>query len=75
VQARFELIHLTEHVHPDYATPVYLVQFAIDGHISPPFWATKKDRMEMGEDAWFDNLKIEAQAALAECGPARALTN
>jgi hypothetical protein len=73
--ARHELIHLTEHVHPDYQTPIYLVQFAVDGKVSPPFWSTKKDRVELGEDAWFENLKLEAEAALQQNGPARALTN
>jgi hypothetical protein len=75
VAKRFELIHLSEHVHPDYATPIYLVQFAVDSQVSPPFWATKKDRMEMGEDLWFENLKLEAEGALSQCGPSKALTN
>lgn len=70
-----ELIHLSEHVHPDYSSPVYLVQFAIDGHVSPPFWSTKKARVELGEDAWFQGLKDEATAALADNGEAKALTN
>jgi len=75
VQHRFELIHLSEHVHPDYQTPIYLVQFAVDGKVSPPFWSTKKDRVEMGEDLWFENLKLEAEGALVQCGPSKALTN
>jgi hypothetical protein len=74
--ARYELIHLSEHTHPDYSTPIYLVQFAVDGKVSPPFWSTKKARVELGEDAWFEGLKSEAEAALLENGPAnRALTN
>lgn len=70
-----ELIHLSEHVHPGYATPIYLVQFAIDEKVAPPVWTTKQARVELGEDAWFENLKLEAQAALMESGPARALAN
>ena len=73
--ARHELIHLSEHVHPDYQTPIYLVQFAVDGQPSPPFWSTKKARVELGEDAWFEGLKMEAEAALLQNGPSRALTN
>jgi hypothetical protein len=68
MQSRHELIHLSEHVNPDYPCPVYLVQFAVDGKPSPPFWSTKKARVEMGEDAWMESLKLEAEAALAENG-------
>lgn len=75
VEHKFELIHLSEHVHPDYTTPIYLVQFAVSGKVCPPFWSTKQSRVELGEDMWFENLKLEAEAALAASGPARALTN
>jgi hypothetical protein len=75
VNKRFELIHLSEHTHPSYAVPVYLVQFAVNGQVSPYFWASKKDRVELGEDAWFENLKLEAEGALQQCGPSRALAN
>jgi hypothetical protein len=75
VQHKFELIHLSEHTHPGYLTPIYLVQFAIDGQVAPPFWSTKADRVQSGEDAWFDGLKLQAEGALAECGPSKALTN
>lgn len=72
---RYELIHLSEHTHPGYQTPVYLVQFAVNGKPAPPTWSTKKMRVELGEDAWFEGLKMEAEAALAENGPSAALTN
>lgn len=72
---KYELIHLSEHTHPGYVTPIYLVQFAVNGKVSPPFWSSKRNRVEMGEDAWFENLKLEAEGALAECGPSKALTN
>ena len=75
MQKKYELIHLSEHTHPSYTTPVYLVQFAVDGKVSPPFWSLKKDRIEMGEDLWFENLKLEAEGAIAECGESKALTN
>jgi hypothetical protein len=75
VQQKFELIHLSEHTHPGYQTPVYLVQFAINGQVCPPFWSTKQDRVDMGEDMWFESLKQNAEGALAECGPSKALTN
>jgi hypothetical protein len=75
VQQKFELIHLSEHTHPGYHTPVYLVQFAVDGQVCPPFWSTKQSRIELGEDMWMENLKLEAQGALDECGPSKALTN
>lgn len=70
-----ELIHLSEHVHPGYATPIYLVQFALDGKVAPPVWTTKQARVELGEDAWFEGLKLEAEAALVDSGPSKALTN
>jgi hypothetical protein len=72
---RYELIHLSEHSHPGYQAPIYLVQFAIDGKVSPPFWSSKQSRIELGEEMWFENLKLEAEAALQESGPSRALTN
>ena len=72
---RYELIHLSEHSHPGYQTPIYLVQFAVDGHVSPPFWSTKEARVRLGEDCWFEALKLEAEAALQEAGESRALTN
>jgi len=73
--ARHELIHLSEHVHPGYQTPIYLVQFAVNGRVAPPCWSTKKARIELGEDMWLEGLKSEAEAALAENGPSKALTN
>lgn len=73
--AKHELIHLSEHTHPGYQTPVYLVQFAVNGRPAPPTWSTKKMRMELGEDLWFEGLKLEAEAALLENGPSPALTN
>jgi hypothetical protein len=70
VPKKFELIDFIETTHPSYATPIYLVRFAVDGQLSPHFWASKKDRVEMGEEAWFENLKLEAEAAMAETGRA-----
>lgn len=70
-----ELIHLSEHVDPGYATPIYLVQFAIDGKVAPPVWTTKKARVELGETEWMDGLKMESAAALESSGFVRALTN
>jgi hypothetical protein len=32
-------------------------------------------RVELGEDVWFESLKLEAEAALLENGPSAALTN
>lgn len=67
MQHRFELIHLEEHVLPDCpATPLYLVRYAVDGRLTPYFWASKRDRVEMGEDIWFENLRLEAEAALVQ---------
>lgn len=72
---RHELIHLSEHTNPDYPYPVYLVQYAVDGKKCPPFWSTKKARIDMGEDAWFESLKLEAEAAIAENGPCHFALN
>lgn len=67
MQHRFELVHLEETILPDCpTTPLYLVRYAVDGHLTPFFWASKKDRVEMGEDVWFENLRLEAEAAMAE---------
>lgn len=71
VQHRFELVHLEEHILPDCpATPLYLVRYAVDGKLTPYFWASKRDRVEMGEQVWFENLKLEAQAAVTEAATA-----
>jgi hypothetical protein len=47
-------------------TPLYLVRYAVDGRLTPYFWASKRDRVEMGEDIWFENLRLEAEAAIAQ---------
>lgn len=67
MQHRFELIHLEEQILPDCpTTPLYLVRYAVDGRLTPFFWASKRDRVEMGEEMWFENLRLEAEAALRE---------
>lgn len=67
VQHRFELVHLEETILPDCpATPLYLVRYAVDGRLTPYFWASKRDRVEMGEEMFFLNLQLEAEAALTE---------
>lgn len=64
MQRKFELVHLEEHILPDCpTTPLYLVRYAVDGKLTPYFWASKRDRVEMGEATWFHNLRLEAEAA------------
>ena len=71
MQHKFELIHLEETILPDCPTmPLYLVRYAVDGRPTPYFWASKRDRIEMGEDVWFENLRMEAEASLVEAGRA-----
>jgi len=71
VPHKFELIHLEETILPDCPTvPLYLVRYAVDGKLTPFFWASKQDRVEMGEDVWFENLRMEAEAALVEAAQA-----
>lgn len=72
---RFELIHLSEHTHPDYIAPIYLVQFAVNGQVAPPIWASKRDRVEMGDERWLESLRTESFAALRDQGIAKALRN
>jgi len=67
VQRKFELLHFEETILPDCPTiPVYLIRYAVDGQKTPYFWASKKDRVDLGDEVWFESLKVEAEAAIAE---------
>lgn len=69
------LHHFSEHVLPGHSSPLCLVQYIIDGQVAPPVWASKRALMDLGENEFFEGLKLESQAALLEHGQGTAITN
>lgn len=71
---RREIIKLTDHVHPQDFSKLYLVQIAVDAKPCIPFWSHEAQRRELGEEAWLQSLFENAEHLLAQYGPAPALT-
>jgi hypothetical protein len=75
MQTRYEIIYLKEHIHPQDSGLVYLVQLAVDGTPCTPFWSHAIHRRQLGEEAWMQSLRENAESLVAEYGRAPALHN
>jgi hypothetical protein len=64
--ARIEKVFVTEHIHPADFSVSYLCQFAVNGVKCVPFWSHRLDREQLGEDAWFESLKENAEQLVRE---------
>ena len=69
-----EIIKISEHVHPQDFSRLFLCQIAVDGAPCVPFWSHAAQRAELGEEAWLESLYQNAEHLLREYGPAPALT-
>ena len=69
-----EVVKISEHVHPQDFSKLYLVQIAVDSKPCVPFWSHEAQRRELGEEAWLQSLFDNAEDLIARFGPAPALT-
>ena len=69
-----EVVKISEHVHPQDFSKLYLVQIAVDSKPCVPFWSHEAQRCELGEEAWLQSLFDNAEDLMARFGPAPALT-
>jgi hypothetical protein len=72
--ARYEIIRIKEHSHPQDFSRLFLCQIAVDGRPCVPFWSHVAQRAELGEEAWIASLYENAEHLLLEYGPAPALS-
>jgi hypothetical protein len=69
-----EIVKISEHIHPQDFSKLYLVQIAVDAKPCVPFWSHEAQRRELGEEAWLQSLFDNAENLIHQYGPAPALT-
>lgn len=63
-QHRFERLNFVEYTLPGYIQPVISVQYAIDGYIAPFVSALKEQFVTLGDEAFFEEMKMQSLEAL-----------
>lgn len=64
-----ELLKVKEIINKSDCSRMYLVQFAVDGKKTVPFWSWERDRRLLGDDAWVESLKENAVHIMQQFGP------
>ena len=64
-----ELLKVKEVINRSDASRMYLVQVAIDGKKTVPFWSFEIHRRQLGDDEWVKSLLENGAEVLAQCGP------
>ena len=64
---KYEIVQLSEGVHPLDSSKVWLVQMAVNGVLAPPFYDHEINRRKFHSDVeWFRYLAETAEALITE---------
>lgn len=64
---RYEIVKLTEEVHPIDCSKVWLVRMAVNGVLAPSFYDHEINRRKFSSDEdWFNYLAETAEALICE---------